>query len=157
PVDLSELVPSLLETYPNLHAEKADITIEGTLPVVLGEESLLTQCFSNLLGNAVKFVAPDTRPKILVRAQTTNGYTRITIEDNGIGIPAQAQDRLFGMFQRLTADYEGTGIGLAIVRKVVERMGGKVGAVSEPGKGSQFWVDLLLPGNSDQPNRAKPS
>jgi signal transduction histidine kinase len=69
-------------------------------------------------------------------------FVRITIEDNGIGIPAPAQSRLFGMFQRLTADYEGTGIGLAIVRKVTERMGGRVGAESNPGKGSRFWVEL---------------
>ena len=66
---------------------------------------------------------------------------RVTVEDDGIGIPANAQSRLFGMFQKLDNRYEGTGIGLAIVRKVVERMGGKVGAESEPGKGSRFWVE----------------
>jgi PAS domain S-box-containing protein len=142
PVDLSRLIPSLIETYPNLQADKADITIENPLPVVLGEESLLTQCFSNLLGNAVKFVAPGVRPHIRLRCQMSNSFARVTVEDNGIGITRQAQPRLFGMFQRLTAEYEGTGIGLAIVRKVAERMGGRVGADSEPGKGSRFWVEL---------------
>ena len=64
------------------------------------------------------------------------------IQDNGIGIPRESQRRLFGMFERLTTGYEGTGIGLAIVRKVVERMGGKVGVDSAPGRGSRFWVEL---------------
>jgi signal transduction histidine kinase len=142
PVPLSKLLPSLIETYPNLQPDKADITIEDPLPTVLGEESLLTQCFSNLLGNAVKFVPPGSRPRVRVRAGTSGDFLRITIEDNGIGIPPQAQTRLFRMFERLSGDYEGTGVGLAIVRKVVQRMGGRVGAESEPNKGSRFWVEL---------------
>ena len=143
-VDLSRLLPSLIETYPNLHTDRADISIEDPLPVVMGEESLLTQCFSNLLGNAVKFVAPGVRPRIRIHTQILDEFARVTVEDNGIGISPPAQSRLFGMFQRLTSGYEGTGIGLAIVRKVVERMGGKVGAESEVGKGSSFWVELRL-------------
>jgi len=156
PVDLNPLIKSLLDTYPNLQPDKADITIDGKLPVVLGDESLLTQCFSNLLGNAVKFVPRGVRPQIQVRAESSsaNGLTRVTVQDNGIGFAANAQARLFGMFQRFTNDYEGTGIGLAIVRKVTERMGGRVGADSEPGKGSRFWVELRTPNSADhsQPN-----
>lgn len=142
PVDLSRLILGLLETYPNFHPDNADIRIEGQLPTVLGNEALLTQCFSNLLGNAVKFVAPGVHPQIRLRASYTNGVTRISVQDNGIGVPANAQYRLFGMFQKLNANYEGTGIGLAIVRKVVTRMGGNVGVESEPGRGSTFWVEL---------------
>ena len=142
PVDLSRLVPGLIESYPNLQADKSDIHIENPLPIVWGEESLLTQCFSNLLGNAVKFVSPGIRPVVRIRVAQAHGLARITVEDNGIGIPADAQRRLFGMFERLTTGYEGTGIGLAIVRKVVERMGGKVGLESEPDHGSKFWVEL---------------
>jgi signal transduction histidine kinase len=149
PVDLSKLLRGLLDTYPNFHPEKADIQIEGDLPVVLGNESLLTQCFSNLIGNAVKFVASGTRPQVRVRAETVDGTARIWVQDNGIGIPKHAQDRLFGMFQKLDSQYEGTGIGLAIVRKVVERMGGKVGVESEQGQGSRFWVELHLPQDRD--------
>src|SRR5262249_51396798 len=118
PVDLSPLVRDLIATYPNLQPDRADIIIEGTLPVVMGNEALLTQCFSNLLGNAVKFVAPGTRPLVRVRAELRSDTARIWVEDNGIGIPKHAQDRLFQMFQRLTNEYEGSGIGLAIVRKV---------------------------------------
>ena len=144
PVDLSRLVRDLVETYPNFDPTEADIRIDDNLPVVLGNEALLTECFSNLLGNAVKFVSPGTRPQVAIRAEVSNGFARIWVEDNGIGIPKNAQPRLFGMFERLIDGYEGTGIGLAIVRKVVERMGGKVGVESEPGKGSRFWVELRV-------------
>jgi len=113
----------------------------------MGSEALLTQCFANLLGNAVKFVADGVKPQVRVWAEPCNEFIRVWIEDNGIGIPLHAQPRLFRMFQRLTANYEGTGIGLAIVRKVVERMGGRVGAESAPGKGSRFWVELRRAGS----------
>src|SRR5204862_3997090 len=82
PVDLSKLVRGLIDTYPNLHADKADIRIEDDLPIVLGNESLLTQCFSNLLGNAVKFVAPGARPIVRVRSEMNNGNARIWVEAN---------------------------------------------------------------------------
>jgi PAS domain S-box-containing protein len=144
PVDISKLVRGLLDTYPNLHPEHADVQLEGTLPIVLGNEALLTQCFSNLLGNAVKFIAPGQRPKVRVYSEANDSVARISVEDNGIGIPKHAQPRLFAMFQKLDNQYEGTGIGLAIVRKVVERMGGKVGVESEPGRGSRFWVELRV-------------
>jgi PAS domain S-box-containing protein len=144
PVDLSQLLRDLIDTYPNLDAAKADIRIDPPLPRVLGNESLLTQCFSNLLGNAVKFVAPGTRPQVRVWAEMAEQNARIWIQDNGIGIPKHAQPRLFGMFEKLDSQYEGTGIGLAIVRKVTERMGGRVGVESEPGNGSRFWVELRL-------------
>jgi PAS domain S-box-containing protein len=143
PVDLAKLVRGLVDTYPNLHRENVDVTAEN-LPTVLGNESLLTQCFSNLLGNAVKFVAPGVSPKVRVWAELNKTFSRIWVEDNGIGIPEHSQPRLFAMFQKLDNQYEGTGIGLAIVRKVVERMGGKVGVESDPGRGSRFWVELRL-------------
>jgi signal transduction histidine kinase len=148
-VDVSKLMRGLLDTYPNLHAKNADISIEENLPVVLGNEALLTQCFSNLLGNAVKFVAVGARPKVRVWSERHDGFTRLWIEDNGIGIPKHAQPRLFAMFQKLDNQYEGTGIGLAIVRKVAERMGGKVGVESEPGQGSRFWVELRVAPNDE--------
>jgi len=148
PVDLSRLLRGLIESYPNLHPDTAEIRLEEPLPVVLGSESLLTQCFSNLLGNAVKFVAPGARPNIRVRAEPMRDQSvRIWVEDNGVGIPDSVRDRLFRMFQRFNTGYEGTGIGLAIVRKVTEQMGGSVGVESEVGKGSRFWVQLRDGGN----------
>jgi signal transduction histidine kinase len=141
-VDLDNLVTGLVDTYPNLQRHRQDIHIKGKLPRVLGNEAGLTETFSNLLDNAIKFVVPGSRPQVLVWAECHNGLSRINVQDNGIGIPAHALHRMFGMFQRLTHEYEGTGIGLAIARKAVERMGGRIGAESQPGKGSRFWVEL---------------
>lgn len=155
PVNLAEFVQGLIDTYPNLHSDKADVRVEGTLPSVVGNEALLTQCFSNLLGNAVKFVAPGTRPCVTVRAETLNGTARIAFQDNGIGIPKDLQHRLFGMFEKLDADYEGSGIGLALVRKAAERMKGKVGVESEEGRGSLFWVELPVAAGARE--EARPS
>ncbi|MGH7973267.1 MAG: sensor histidine kinase, partial [Limisphaerales bacterium] len=149
PVDLGDLLPGLIETYPNLQPDKADIEIANRLPTVLGNQAALTQCFSNLLGNAVKFAKPGNKPTIRVwaepghRTSDRNGSrptARIWVEDNGIGIRGDSLERIFGMFQRAAKGYEGTGIGLAIVRKVVERMGGQVGVESQQGQGSRFWV-----------------
>jgi signal transduction histidine kinase len=108
----------------------------------LGNESLLTQCFSNLLENAVKFVADGVQPRVRIWAEANGTFVRIWVKDNGIGIPKHAHTRLFGMFQKLDQQYEGNGIGLAIVRKVAQRMGGSVGVESQSGRGSRFWVEL---------------
>jgi signal transduction histidine kinase len=141
-VDVAALVRNLIDSYPQLHAEGVEIRVEPGLAVVLGNEVLLAQCFCNLLDNAVKFVPRDTRPRITVRPEARTSSVRFWIEDNGIGIPKEAQDRVFEMFERAAPDHEGTGIGLAIVRKAVELMGGKVGVESEVGEGSRFWVEL---------------
>lgn len=148
-VNMDRLVRTVIDSYPNLQAPHANIIIRDTLPSVLGNQAALTQCFSNLLSNAVKFVAAGTQPTVRIWGETLpktdEGGTksvRIYIQDNGIGIPAESQERIFGMFQRLSTKYEGTGIGLAIVRKAIERLGGRVGLTSEPGKGSTFWIEL---------------
>ena len=143
PVALGPLLRGMIESYPNLQAEKADIQIEKDLPIVQGNHAGLTQVFSNLLGNAVKFVSPGTRPKVRVWAERRGENARIWIEDNGIGIPQIAQNHIFDMFHRATTAYEGTGVGLAIVRKILQRIGGSVGVESDEGKGSRFWVELL--------------
>jgi len=121
-----------------------DIQIEGTLPPVLGHEGFLTQCVSNLLDNAIKFVAPGVQPRIRIWAEPGETRVRINFQDNGVGIAAENRSRIFRMFERIhpAAEYEGTGIGLTIVRKAVERMGGKVDFESEPGQGSKFWIEL---------------
>lgn len=159
PVDLRRLLQGMVHTYPNLQPEAADISIDLSAELVVrGNESLLTQCFGNLLDNAVKFVGLGVRPKIRVWAQASalNGQPSclVYVADNGIGIPKEGQENIFGMFQRLhhASDYPGTGIGLAIVRKAVERMGGRVSLESEPGQGSTFCVELP---SATQPAQAR--
>ncbi len=142
PVDAGALLRDILETYPDLNARKESIHLEGEWPTVLGNEAALTQCFSNLLANALRFAHPDRPVHIRVWAEDRGARMRLNFEDNGIGIPEALHERIFELFQRATDSGEGTGIGLPIVKKSVERMGGKVGVVSTPGAGSTFWLEL---------------
>lgn len=102
----------------------------------------MTQCLTNLLDNAVKFVPAGITPRVRIYTHEAGSRVRLVVEDNGIGIPLTAQPRVFELFQRAHNGYEGHGIGLAIVRRAAERMGGSVGLESEPSKGSKFWVEL---------------
>lgn len=166
PINVDALVKTLVAELPeSSSASAAEIQIESPLLPMLGHEAILSQCLANLLGNALKFVEPGATPWIRVwseeivpdreRAKLTAGDSegisastsptvRLWIEDRGIGIEAAAQAKIFGMFQQLqtSSPFEGTGIGLAIVRKGIERMGGRVGVESELGNGSRFWLEL---------------
>lgn len=141
-VDAEALLRGILDTYPEFQVSKARIVVEGKLPVVLANEAGLTQCFSNLLGNAVKFVQPGEMPNVRIRVTHRDGWVRFWVEDQGIGISKEMLPRVFDMFSRGDKRYEGTGIGLALVRKVAHGMGGKVGVESEEGRGSRFWIEL---------------
>ncbi len=114
------------------------------LPTVEGDPQQLVQLFQNLLGNAVKFVAAGVRPRVVVSAERDGGAWRFSIEDNGIGIEPRHMERVFGMFQRLHTrdEFEGTGIGLAIARKVVERHGGRISAAPRESGGTCFSFTL---------------
>jgi PAS domain S-box-containing protein len=144
PVDLREVVDSALHVVREEAAEReAVIDVDAHLPTVTGNRSVLVQVFTNLLSNAIKFGG--TRPRIRVWAETRdNGIAHIWMEDQGIGIAPEHQERIFGVFERLhgVETYPGTGIGLAIVRKGIERLGGHVGVESAEGRGSRFWVEL---------------
>ena len=143
PVALTPLLKDIIEHYPGLKPPAAEV--ELNLPhSVLANESGLVQGLSNIMGNAVKFVTPGLRPTIKVWSEKKDSMVRIWVEDNGIGIAPQYQSRLFGMFERVnpSKDFEGTGVGLAITRKVVERMGGSTGMESDGTTGSKFWIEL---------------
>jgi signal transduction histidine kinase len=201
PVNAQELLEGIIDSYPSFQPPEVEIKIDGPLPRLQGNEAALTQCFSNLLGNAIKFVPPGTHPQVRVWAEWVdeteakvqspeskvqspeskvqspksaagNGssesgithhvsritppappsplappaspqpFVRLWFEDNGVGIPKDAQQRIFKMFQRLDKSYDGTGVGLTVVRKAVEKMGGRVGLESEAGRGSRFWLEL---------------
>jgi signal transduction histidine kinase len=111
---------------------------------VLANAASLHLVLTNLLSNALKFVAPGVQPRVRIWIETLPQYVRLWVEDNGIGIPPEHMDRIFGIFQRLHPrdQYPGTGMGLAIVKRAAERMGGRAGVESVPGQGSRFWVDL---------------
>jgi PAS domain S-box-containing protein len=145
-VNLDTLVRDLVDQYPQFQEAAACIHVRRPLPVVLGNSALLTQVLSNLLGNALKFVPAGREPSITVRAEPVNGGNRVRVwvEDNGIGIPPEQQQKIFALFQRLhrSDEFAGTGVGLAIVKKAIERMGGTVGVESDKGVGSRFWFEL---------------
>jgi signal transduction histidine kinase len=153
-VHLDETVKDILQSHPDFNSENADIVIEDPLPVVHGNDALLTQCFSNLLHNATKFVAPGVKPRIRISTRVDRDMARIQIADNGIGVEPGAAARIFEPFRREHAQYDGTGIGLAIVQKVVDQLGGRVGVDSEPGNGSRFWVELRTVMPLSQPSSA---
>ena len=144
PVNLKRLIKDLIEVYPEWQSPRAKVCIEGPLPEIQGNEGLLTQCISNLISNAVKFVAPGVIPNVTIRAEQIGPRTRIWFEDNGVGIASENHGRIFRLFERIypASQFEGTGVGLTIVRKAVERMNGQVGFESEYGKGSKFWIQL---------------
>ena len=111
----------------------------GALPTVHADATQLTQLFQNLIGNALKY-RNDRAPQIRVDARADEEAWLFSVQDNGIGIESQYFERIFQMFQRLHTrdEFSGTGIGLAICRRIVERHGGKIWVESEPGRGSTF-------------------
>ncbi len=143
-VNLDELVTEIVGQYPQFQEAHDKIHIERPLPIVRGNPALLTQVISNLLGNALKFVPVGRTPRVTVRAETRSPRIRLWIEDNGIGIAEEHRDKIFGLFQRLHRpdEYAGTGVGLAVVKRAAERMGGSAGVDSDPGIGSRFWIEL---------------
>ena len=144
-VELRSLLAEILvRLEPEVQLSGAHLDVSGPYPRVLAHRISLDQVISNLLTNAIKFVAAGVPPRIRILIQERRDRVRLWVEDNGIGIAPEHRDRIFGVFQRLhsLADYSGTGIGLAIVKRAMERMGGQVGVESEPGKGSRFWIEL---------------
>src|SRR5262249_48151327 len=113
-------------------------------PKICGHQVVLEAAFSNLLANAIKFVPPETAPQVTIWPEKDEQQIRIWIADNGIGIDPRYHQKIFEVFQRLHPQeaYPGTGIGLAIVHRAIQRIGGDVGVESEPGKGSRFWIRL---------------
>jgi light-regulated signal transduction histidine kinase (bacteriophytochrome) len=147
-VDMNEIIERVKG---NLLASiiDTDASIEASpLPTLSGDPSELTQLFQNLIANALKFHG-DERPVIRVTAESSEAGWLFSVRDNGIGIDPEYADRIFSMFQRLHSrgEYPGTGIGLAICQKIIERYGGRIWVESEQGKGAAFF--FTLPARSD--------
>lgn len=153
PVDLNAAIADALKQLAaEVQEKQANITVPKSLPSVLAHRTTLVQILANLLSNAVKFVPPGTQPKISISTsiytkedrRESQTWVKLTVKDNGIGIAPEHQERIFRVFERLhgVETYPGTGIGLAIVRKGIDRMGGFTGVESQFGQGSQFWIIL---------------
>jgi light-regulated signal transduction histidine kinase (bacteriophytochrome) len=144
PVDLNVCVDRALEALELRLKETGAEVVRDPLPTVVGDATLLTQLYQNLVGNALKFVAPGQRPRIHFTAQQNENGWVLGVQDNGIGIAPEHAERIFRPFQRLhsRSQYEGTGIGLAICKKTVERHGGQIWVQSQPGAGSHFQFTL---------------
>jgi len=141
PVDCNLVVRAALSGLASVIKETgADVSV-GELPTVRADVTQLSLVFQNLISNALKFVAPGVRPVVVVGTERFGDGWRFTVTDNGIGIDRRHRDRIFGMFKRLHGreDYPGTGIGLALVKKIVERHGGGIGVDERPESGSRFW------------------
>jgi light-regulated signal transduction histidine kinase (bacteriophytochrome) len=144
PVNTARVVAEVAGTVRALANDAPPVIEWDGLPVVEGDPAQLVQLFQNLIGNAVKFVALGVQPRVMVRAAREDERWRFTVSDNGIGIEPRHLDRVFGMFQRLHTrdEFDGTGIGLAIARKVVERHGGEISAAPREGGGTCFAFTL---------------
>ncbi len=127
----------------NIRDSGAQVTIiDGDLKV-MGHDAMITPILINLISNAIKFTRPGQAPQITLGARREGDFVRVWVEDHGIGIAAKDRARIFQIFERLDgSQFPGSGIGLAIVKKAVERMHGQVGVESKLGKGSLFWVTL---------------
>lgn len=143
-VDVNKLVEGVLDDM-SILIEETDTSFEiSPLPTIWGLETLLRQLFQNIINNAIKFRRLDVTPLIKINYQIQGEFWRFSIEDNGIGIEERHTEKIFDIFQRLhdRKAYEGTGIGLAHCRKIVELHGGIIGVESKPNYGSTFYFTI---------------
>ncbi|HAM52614.1 MAG TPA: hypothetical protein DCP92_18655 [Nitrospiraceae bacterium] len=141
---MKEIVKNVLSDFKDEIETHSIAVSAGDIPVANCDSSLMQMVFSNLISNAIKFTKDKENPEIAVGFD--NEKNAIFVQDNGIGFDMQYHNKVFGVFQRLhlPEEYEGTGIGLAIVKRIVERHHGKVWAESEPGKGAAFFIKIPL-------------
>ncbi len=144
PTDLGIILKETLDNLNTAIKESGARITSGPLPTVPGDEVQLVQLFQNLLANAIKFRGA-AAPHIEISAAAQDGEWVIAVQDNGIGIAPEHQERIFQIFQRLhgRSEYPGTGLGLALCKKIVERHGGHIWVESQPGQGATFYFSLL--------------
>jgi chemotaxis family two-component system sensor kinase Cph1 len=142
-VELGRVLERALANLETAVEESGAEVSTDPLPTVTGDPVQLGQLFQNLVGNGVKFRG-EAAPRVHVSAERAGGEWRLSVRDNGIGIEPEYVERIFVIFQRLhgRAEYPGTGIGLAICKKIVERHGGRIWVESVPGEGSTFYFTL---------------
>ncbi len=146
PVDLGDLVAEVVREFaPDLHGRRVDWEI-GSLPIVNGDRLLLRQVFMNLISNALKFTRPRASARLEIASRINGVTASVSVRDNGVGFDMKMADRLFGTFQRLHSAelFEGNGIGLANVQRIIQRHGGRVWAEGRPGEGAVFGFELPI-------------
>lgn len=144
-VHLDRVVKEAIERLESeIERRQAQVAVDGALPDITTHPSMMIQVVTNLISNAIKFVESNARPEVRIWAEARENAMRLWVQDNGIGIEPQYQEQIFRVFNRLHGieSYPGTGIGLAIVSRAVERLGGRYGVESSPGTGSRFWVEF---------------
>jgi signal transduction histidine kinase/DNA-binding response OmpR family regulator len=143
-LDMNAMLPAITKTFEFQIREKGCTVQVGTLPPCFGDETQINQVFSNLLDNALKYLDPARSGAICVRGRQEKDWTTYCVEDNGIGIAPEDQDRVFDAFHRVNPEgpVTGEGLGLPLVRRILDNHGGKVRLESELGKGSRFFVSL---------------
>jgi signal transduction histidine kinase len=147
PISLDQAISKvLLDLTSEIRTREAVIDVHRPLPTIIGNVALLNQVLVNLIDNALKFVPTGRTPHITIKATEQDKKLRLCITDNGIGIAPEHHERIFDLFARLhrPSEYSGTGIGLALVKKAMERMMGKVGLDSTPGEGTTFWLEFRI-------------
>ena len=146
PVDLGQIARDVAHDLELRAHEAGGEVIIGALPTIDADPLQMRQLLQNLASNALKFHRPGVPPRVEIGGAAANGRAQITVRDNGIGFDEKYAERIFTMFERLhgRGKYEGTGIGLAICRKIAERHGGEITATSRPGEGSTFVVTLPI-------------
>ena len=127
-----------------MEAHRVQIHLQPALPRVFGDRQRLVEVLQNLVDNAAKFMGDQAEPRIEIglRGHEIDGKPILFVKDNGIGIAAEHYDRVFGLFNKLNMESEGTGIGLAIVRRIIEVHGGRIWIESEPDNGATFLFTL---------------
>jgi PAS domain S-box-containing protein len=144
-VDLRGLIQDIIDEYqPEIVLQQTQVQIDVQSPPLTTDPSGLTQALRNLIGNAIKFSAKSPQPMVQIFARDTDEGIQVEVRDNGIGFDMKFRDKIFEIFQRLhnNQSYPGTGIGLAIVKRAISRVGGRVWAESEPGKGAVFFLQI---------------
>ena len=151
-VSFAEMLEEVKLTNANLITEyQAEIIDDfSTVPEIKFSRKNLRSIIYNLVSNAIKYSSPDRTPKIYISSAREDSFVVLTVKDNGLGIKKEAQEKVFGMFKRLHNHVEGTGIGMAIVKRIVENNGGTIEMESEPGVGTQFRICLKPIGELDE-------
>jgi light-regulated signal transduction histidine kinase (bacteriophytochrome) len=152
--DVAVLLKRLLTGLGRLIADTNAEVSHGPLPTVMADEVQLAEVFQNLIVNAIKFRQEGERPRVEISAEGDEKTWTFCVADDGIGIDPRQSDRLFQIFQRLHTreEYPGTGIGLALCRRIVERHGGRIWVESQPGEGAAFYFTLpKVDGNAEGP------